>query len=135
MRRTKTNPGTRDAGAERIEEQRPSSYQIANEVSTARSARRRSELRQIEIVHHCSNIGVYSWRAVLFEYGERRIVATFTSKSAAIAQLEFLSKKFRARIVGRGSTVINRRQRKTRQERVAERAAKRAAKLGIEVLP
>jgi hypothetical protein len=59
--------------------------------------------RHIQVVHHGSAAGVESWHVVFYDGASRTSVANFATKREAISQLEFLSQKFCARIVGRGA--------------------------------
>jgi hypothetical protein len=77
-----------------------------NKAPTADSSRSLIQAaRQIEVVHHCTAVGVRTWHIVLTENASRKSVAAFALKREAIEQLGFFSKKLRARIVGRGSVV------------------------------
>jgi hypothetical protein len=76
-----------------------------NKARPAGSSHRVTAPRQIEVVHHCTAIGVQSWHIVLTENASRKSVAAFALKREAIEQLGLFSEKLRARIVGRGSAV------------------------------
>ena len=77
-----------------------------NKAPTADSSRRLIQAaRQIEVVHHCTAVGVRTWHIVLTENASRKSVAAFASKCEAIEQLGFISEKLSAIIVGRGSAV------------------------------
>lgn len=99
--------GTRDAADCNAKRQSvPFSLNAAkNKARPAGSSRRLTTSRQIEVVHHCTAVGVQTWHIVLTENASRKSVAAFASKREAIQQLGFFSKKLRARIVGRGSAV------------------------------
>lgn len=82
-----------------------SAKRAKNKAPAAGSSRRLTTSRQIEVVHHCTAVGVQTWHIVLTENASRKSVAAFALKREAIEQLGFFSKKLRARIVGRGSVV------------------------------
>ena len=87
---------------------RASSFSLNAAKNKARptgSSRRPTTSRQIEVVHHCTAVGVQTWHIVLTENASRKSVAAFASKREAIEQLGLFSEKLRVRIVGRRSAV------------------------------
>jgi hypothetical protein len=76
-----------------------------NKAPAAGNASRRliPAARHIQVVHHGSATGVHTWHVVVYDGASRTSVANFATKREAISQLEFLSQKLRARIVGRGA--------------------------------
>ena len=75
-----------------------------NKAPTADSSQRLIQAaRQIEVVHHCTAVGVRTWHIVLTENASRKSVAAYGSRREAIEHLGLFSQKLRARIVGRGS--------------------------------
>src|SRR5476649_1669523 len=89
--------GTRDA-ADCNAQQLGNPYKpvgAKNKARPAGSSRRLTASRQIEVVHHCTAVGVQTWHIVLTENASRKSDAAFALKREAIEQLGFFSKKLR----------------------------------------